>query len=404
MLAANLSETGELRILDSLRVSRNLRDLRMPPGKYDDAALSQLADLWNVGQLVTGAVRRAGSRLRVDLRLARVGPSGVVSRHVSAEAAGPEGLFDTVRTLAGRLRGELGFAARQTAEKRVAETASVDAARAYEAGRQRLLAGDDLGAAPAFEKAVAADPEFAAALERLAETYQSLGREEKAVAAVNRALRTVGSSENRIAYRIRARAALLAGQPQDAEKHFQELLRRYPFDSEPRLDLAAAQAAQGHNSEAVATLRKAVELDPGDPRAWFQLGKNSILAGDPARAASDYLVRALALHTRLGNEKGKADVLNAMGVGHQQLGEYPRALEAYTAASDARGRLGDDRGLASTLRNRAMVNLALGRSRDAEGDLARARGLFQKIGDRGGLSDVMNDFGLLHEGRGAYAP
>ncbi len=51
-----------------------------------------------------------------------------------------------------------------------------------------------------------------------------------------------------------------------------------------------------------------------------------------------------------------------------------------------------------------MVNLALGRSRDAAGDLDRARGLFQKIGDRGGLSDVMNDFGLLHEGRGAYAP
>ena len=404
MLAANLSETGELRIVDSLRVLRNLRDLRLPSGKYDEAALAQLADLWSVGQLVTGAIRRSGSRLRVDLRLVRTGPSGLASRYVSAEAAGPEGLFAAVRTLAERLHGELGFPARDTAEKLVPETASVDAARAYEAGRQRLLAGDDLGAAPAFEKAVAADPAFAAALERLAETYQGLGREEKAVDAVNRALRAVGSSESRIAYRVRARAALLAGKPQDAEKHFQELLRRYPFDSEPRLDLAAAQAAQGHNSEAVATLRKAVELDPGDPRAWFQLGKNSILAGDPARAASDYLVRALALHTRLGNEKGKADVLNAMGVAYQQLGEYPKALEAYTAASGARGHLGDDRGLASTLRNRAMVNLALGRSRDAEGDLSRARGLFQKIGDRGGLSDVMNDFGLLHEGRGAYAP
>jgi tetratricopeptide (TPR) repeat protein len=50
-----------------------------------------------------------------------------------------------------------------------------------------------------------------------------------------------------------------------------------------------------------------------------------------------------------------------------------------------------------------MVNVSLGRSRDAEADLERARKLFEKIGDRGGLSDVMNDFGLLHEGRGAYA-
>jgi tetratricopeptide (TPR) repeat protein/TolB-like protein len=403
MLAANLSETGELRILDSLRVLRNLHDLRLTPGRYDEPALKELADLWNVGRLVTGSVRRAGQRLRVDLRLVRAGTNGLASRYVSAETTGPEGLFTLVGELAGRLRGELGFAGREASEKPAAETASVAAAKAYEAGRQRLLAGDDLGAAPAFEQAVGADPSFAAALERLAETYQSLGRQDQAVAAVNRALQKVGSSETRLAYRIRARAALLAGKPQDAEKHFQELLTRYPFDEEPRLDLAAAQAAQGHNSAAVATLKKAVELDPGDPRAWFQLGKNSILAGDPARAASDYLVRALALHTRLGNEKGKADVLNAMGVAHQQLGEYPRALEAYTAASQARGKLGDDRGLASTLRNRAMVNLALGRSRDAEGDLGRARGLFEKIGDRGGLSDVMNDVGLLHEGRGAYA-
>ncbi len=403
MLGANLSETGKLRILDSLRVLRNLHDLRLTPGRYDEAALSELADLWSVGRLVTGSVRRAGRRLRVDLRLVRVGAGGLTSRYVSAETPGPEGLFALAGALAGRLRSELGFAGREAAEKPAAETASVAAAKAYEAGRQRLLAGDDLGAAPAFEQAVAADPSFAAALERLAETYQNLGREEQAVAAVNRALRKVGSSDNRLAYRVRARAALLAGKPQDAEKHFRELLARYPFDEEPRLDLAAAQAAQGHNAEAVATLKKAVELDPGDPRAWFQLGKNSILAGDPSRAASDYLVRALALHTRFGNEKGKADVLNAMGVAHQQLGEYPRALDAYTAASQARAKLKDDRGLASTLRNRAMVNLALGRSRDAEADLGRARSLFEKVGDRGGLSDVMNDVGLLHEGRGAYA-
>ncbi len=404
MLAANLSETGELRIIDSLRVLRNLRDLRMPPGRYDEAALGQLAELWNVGRIVTGTVRRAGRQVRVDLNVFRVRASGLESRPVSAEAAGTEGIFRLVGDLAGRLRTELGFTGVAVAEKPAPETASVEAARAFEAGRSHLLAGDDVGAAPEFEKAVAEDPAFAAAHERLAETYQALGHHEKAVAAVERAVAAIGSTDNRLAYRVRARAQLLAGRPADAEKQFQELLARYPFDAEPRLDLAAAQAAQGHNAEAVGTLKKAAELDPGDPRVWFQLGKNSILAGDPARAASDYLVRALTLHTRLGNEKGKADVLNAMGVANQQLGEYARALESYTAAAEARRKLGDERGAASTMRNRAMVNLALGRTRDAEGDLARARQLFEKIGDRAGLSDVLNDFGLLHEGRGAYGP
>lgn len=404
MLAANLSETGELRIVDSLRVLGNLRDLKMAPGRYDERALGQLADLWNVGRLVTGTLRRAGRRVRVDLKVFRVGTSGLESRAVSAEAAGPEGIFRLVGELAGRVRAELGFSGSAAAGKPAPETASLEAARAFEAGRARLLAGDDVRAAPEFEKAVAADPSFAAAHERLAETYQSLGHHDKAVAAVERALESIGSNESRLAYRVRARAELLGGRPAEAGKQFEELLRRYPFDVEPRLDLATAQAAQGHNAQAVRTLKRAAELDPGDPRVWFQLGKNGILAGDPARAASDYLVRALTLHTRLANEKGKADVLNAMGVAYQQLGEYARALESYTAAAEARRKLGDERGAASTMRNRAMVNLALGRTGDAEGDLGRARRLFEKIGDRAGLSDVLNDFGLLHEGRGAYAP
>ena len=404
MLAANLSETGELRIVDSLRVMRNLNDLKLPPGRYDEPALAELADLWNVGRLVTGTVRRAGRQVRVDLKVVRVAASGLETRPVSAEAGGPEGVFGLVADLAGRVRQELGFSGKVAAEKPAPETASVEAVRAFEKGRGLLLAGDDVRAAPEFEKAVAADPNFAAAHERLAEAYQSLGQDEKAVASVERALQVLGSNDSRLAYRVRARAELLAGRPQGAEKQFQELLGRYPFDAEPRLDLAAAQAAQGHNADAVVTLKRAAELDPGDPRVWFQLGKNAILAGDPKRAASDYLVRALTLHTRLGNEKGEADVLNALGVAHQQLGEYARALERYTAAAEARTRLGDERGAASTMRNRAMVNLALGRTRDAEGDLARARGLFEKIGDRAGLSDVLNDFGLLHEGRGAYAP
>src|SRR5438552_18823253 len=80
MLASNLSETGELRILDSLRVLRNLQDLRLTPGRYDEAALKELADLWNVGRLVTGTIRRAGERLRVALTLVRAGAGGVSPR------------------------------------------------------------------------------------------------------------------------------------------------------------------------------------------------------------------------------------------------------------------------------------------------------------------------------------
>ena len=401
MLAADLSESPRLRVLDSMRVLSSLRDLHFS-APFDDRSVRELARLWGVDRIVAGSLRKAGERLRIDLRLVALDAGGAVrSEFVSGEAPAREGLFGSVTGLAAALRSRLGVpdAPRPAPDR---EAASLEAARAYEEGRLSLARGDEIHAAPAFERAAQLDPRFAAAYERLAQTQQALGFEEKALAAGERALQLAGSRPSRLAYRVRARVALLKGKPEEAEKSYAELVRLYPSDVEPRLDLAAAQAAQGHSAAAVATLQKAVETDPNDPRGWFLLGKNSILAGDSGRAVKDYLVRALALQTQLGNEKGRGDVLNAIGVASQQLGDYPRALENYTEASRIRATVGDDRGAASTLRNRASVSLALGRPADAEADLDRARALFDRIGDRAGSSDVANDFGVLHEGRGDF--
>src|SRR5207237_10218785 len=101
--------------------------------------------------------------------------------------------------------------------------------------------------------------------------------------------------------------------------------------------------------------------------------------------------------------KGRADGLSAFGVAYQKLGDNDKALESYTAALAARQALGDERGAATTLRNRAMVERASGKSREAEADIASARRLFEKLGAKQGLSDVLNDAGVLHESRAEYS-
>lgn len=403
LLVARLGDAPELRVVDTLRVRRTLHDLRLGEETFDERTLAQLAELWSVDRIVTGAIRRSGRRIRVDLGLERVdGGHAAPARVLGAETEAPEGLFALAGDLAGQLRGELGSERLAASDTRAPETRSVEAARAFQEGRGDLLVGNDLAAAPALERAVAADPHFAAALEALAQTYQSLGYHEKAVRAAERALRSIGNGDSRLARRIRARSSLLAGNPAEAERSYRELARRYPYDTEPQLDLAVAQAAQGHHRDAVETLKRVVTLDPSDPRGWFLLGRSANLAGETSRAVGDYLVRALALQSRLGNEKGKADVFNAIGVGYQQLGDFPKALENYTAASALRQKLGDERGVAATLRNRALVYNSMGRPRDAESDLKAARAAFEKIADRQGLSDVLNDFGFVEEGRANY--
>ena len=402
MITANLSESSDLRVLDAMRVLRTLRDLQLPAGRYDESVLRRLAQLLEVDRLVAGSVRHAGQTVRVDLRLVSIEPGGALTtRHLGAESVDEGGLFRMVGGLGERLRQELG-AAGPSMESPAPETTSLAAAKAYREGRERMVVGDYIGAAPALARAVEADPGFAAALERLSETHESLGYHEKALADAERAAAAVEPTETRLQYRVRARLALLRGDPAEAEKSYAGLAERYPNDTEILLDLATAQGAQGEIARAVESLQKATVLDRNDPRAWFLLGKNTILMGDATRAVDDYLVRALALHNQLHNEQGQADVMNAMGVAYHQLGQYPPAIEKYSTAAAMRRRLGDERGVATSLKNRARVYVAMGRFGEAAPDLREAREIYEKIGDRSGLAGVLDDSGLLHEGHGDF--
>ncbi len=305
--------------------------------------------------------------------------------------------------LGERLHAELGAPATAAALAPEPQTASLAAAAAYREGRQRLLVGDTVEAAPAFERAVAADPRYAAALLGLGEAYQALGYHDKAVAAVEKAAATLASTQTRLAWRVRARLALLRGDPAGAEQVYAELAQRYPNDTAALFDLASAQSSQGAAKKAVATLQRLTALDKGDARAWYLLGRSMIQAGDARPAVTDPLVHALALMTQIGNEQGQGDVLHAMGVAHQRLGEYAPAIAKYGDAAAIRQAIGDKRGTAVSLKNRGSVRILMGEFAEAEPDLQRAREIYAKIGDRKGLADVASDIGALHEGRGEYA-
>jgi eukaryotic-like serine/threonine-protein kinase len=402
MLVGQLSEVPTLRVVDLPRVLRTLSDLSLRGDALDDGELRRLAELLEVDHVMVGVVRRAGERLRVDLRLVSFATDDEVGgQRLGAEADQAADLFRVIADLGGQVRQTL--AAPAGAEPAVPDTRSLEAARAYQEGRDRLSRGESVEAAPILERAVAADPGMAAALERLSEAYQNLGYQDKALAAAENAAHAVRPSQRLLALRIQARLALLKGDPAAAEKAFRERARLFPQDTEALLDLATAQSSRGDVAETVQTLRQAAERDRSDPRIWFLLGKNTIIVGEARKALSDYLVRALALQTQLRNEQGQGDVLNAMGVAHHQLGDYREALEKYSAAAEIRKKLGDWRGYAVSLKNRARVNRALGQLDEVSPDLEQARGLFQKIGDQGGLADVMNDFGALAEARGDYA-
>ncbi len=420
MLAAELAESPRLRAVDSLRVFRTLEDLGLRgEALAGERQLATVGDLLEADRLVTGRVRSVEGGIELQITLqgqapAPGAPDGSGGRDtvaLDATAAGARELPAAVRTLADGIRRALAVPAAAGlppaapgtgASPGDAPGTSPEAMAAYGEGLDRLVTGDALGAVAALEKATATAPRFTAGWLRLADAYQLLGRADDASAALERAATNLQGASPRLATEVQARRALLDGDPAEAERLLAGLVARYPGDVELLVALATARGEGGKLDEARATLVRATALDPKHPRAWYLLGKFAIQSGDARLALDDYLVRALVIQNRLENRQGRADVLNAMGVGAAQLGRLDEAEDHYAKAGALREQIGDTRGWATTLRNQARLATVRGRSDEAAARIAKARQLLEKLGDKRGLADMLNEIGVLEEERGHY--
>jgi eukaryotic-like serine/threonine-protein kinase len=407
MLAAELAESPQLRAVDSLRVFRTLEDLGLRGEALGGGRqLATVGDLLEADRLVTGRVRSVEGGIELQARLLAPGAPNAAARDVlalDATAAGARELPAAVRTLADAIRRALAVpAAAGLPQAALGAGASPEAMAAYGQGLDRLVTGDALGAVAALEKATAAEVRFTAGWLRLADAYQLLGRADDASTALERAAANLQGASPRLATEVQARRALLDGDPGEAERLLAGLAARYPGDVELLVALATARGEGGKLDEARAALAKATALDPKHPRAWYLLGKYAIQSGDARQALDDYLVRALVIQNRLENRQGRADVLNAMGVGAEQLGRLDEAEDNYAKAGALREQIGDTRGWATTLRNLARLSIVRGRGDEAAARIAQARQLLEKLGDKRGLADMLNEIGVLEEERGHY--
>jgi len=401
MLAAELAESPKLRAVDPLRVFRTLEDLGLRGEALSGTRqLTTVGDLLEADRVVTGRVRSVEGGIELQARLlSPEAPGGGTS--LDAVAASARELPAAVRTLAADIRRALAVPSAESAA--AAPTgASPEAMADYGRGLDRLVTGDALGAVSWLEKATAAEPRFTAGWLRLADAYQLLGRGEDASAALERAAANVQGASQRLATEVQARRALLDGDSEGAERLLAGLATRYPGDVELLVALATARGEGGKLDEAREALARATALDPKHPRAWYLLGKYAIQSGDARKALDDYLVRALVIQNQLENRQGRADVLNAMGVGAEQLGRLDEAEDNYAKAGTLREEIGDTRGWATTLRNLARLATIRGKSREAAARIAQARQLLEKLGDKRGVADLLNEIGVLEEERGHF--
>ncbi|MGW0608851.1 tetratricopeptide repeat protein [Streptomyces sp. NPDC002644] len=238
------------------------------------------------------------------------GTAGVLEEAVHAAEAGPETLRlwadafgqaaedtddDSLRELAGRIRaateaaGDVVVAA---LEVLLAQRTLGPAARAHAhvvRGRHLEVAGQEEAAAAEFDRAVALDPDSAAARFHRGRAHLRAGREEEAVDDLAAAVRL---------------------DPTDARALFQR---------------GEAHRRAGRWDEALADLTATLALDPGHTRALGSRGQVHRQAGLLDEAIADFTA-ALAL------DPGYAWALGSRGRTHREAGRHPQAVADLTAA------------------------------------------------------------------------
>jgi eukaryotic-like serine/threonine-protein kinase len=257
-------------------------------------------------------------------------------------------------------------------------------------------------ALPLLRKATTAAPDFTLAWLVQADMAQAVGEMDAAYEAIEHGQRSAQKASTALQRRFRAERALLDGDPPAAAAEWRAELAATPDNTLAELGYARALGAGGDFKGAIAALQKLVARDPNDPRAWFELGKFSILAGQAQRAVDEYLVRALVLYKRSGNRYGEAETANALGIGYARLGQSIDAEKQYREAVELRRAVGNRRGLATSLRNLGNILSQRGKFDEAASMLKQAGELHAALGDRAGLAAVDNELGVLAEERGDY--
>jgi DNA-binding winged helix-turn-helix (wHTH) protein/Tfp pilus assembly protein PilF len=376
-LASGIAETvtNDLRAASALRVIDRVRVVEAV-GRVG-AALAPLRSDLHIDLAVVGSFQRAGDRLRIT---ARVVDAATGEALADAKADGLlASVFELQDRIVAQLAEALGTRAPETGTRRVQhETSSLEAYRAFTEGRVRLEALDASLVPQAiadFERAVALDPQYAAAHVGLAnarfwEYELSRARNQPDAALLARAIDHVRRAielDRDLAEAHATLAFLLvsAGRAAEALAEARRAVSIEPgyWGNQFRL----AHAAWGE--ERLQALARAVELYPDFPFAHFEAAMVHIARNALDRAESvlreGTIVQdrqanlkqrypAKGLHWLLGlvrlargdADEARLEFQREIESGAWQLYAAEFAMNAYDGAGFAELRSGDARGAA----------------------------------------------------------
>ncbi len=236
LLTSDLSQSKYLNVLSGDRMYEILEDLGLLGATgYSSDSLKQVANKGNVKHILRGSYIKAGPKFRVSIALQNMGSGEVVGSH-TIEAEGQENLFALVDDLTKKIKSDMDLTSEQIADDFDAAAAEVvtsspEAYRLFVEGLRYHYRAEYKKCIELLDKAIAIDPEFAAAYGWKAFAYESWGYHAEFVTAMKKTYELIHRLKGRERYRYTAYYYMrIENDIPKAMAELQEYIRLYPED------------------------------------------------------------------------------------------------------------------------------------------------------------------------------
>ena len=381
MLPSELAAGEHLRLVPSEQVDRARRDLGITAGGSGMArdTLDRLRGRLSADYLVFGSYfteRREGAvRIRCDITVQDVRTGETID---SFRQEGTEEEFlNLVDALGVRLRTSLRAGELSPTDQlavQAARPASVQAARLYAEGLEKLSRFEALAATQVLSAARDADPGNALIRADLAGAWDTLGYQARAEEEAREGLARSAPLSFEPRRRVEARFYETVRQWEKAAATYRALWGRFPDDLEHGLGLARAQVQSGDPAAALLTVQRLRSLPAPrgeDPRIDLAEAEAAFRHAELARGLA-----AAEQARRKGEAQGAkllvARALYFTGIGMRLRGQLAEARDASQRASDLFREAGDQASAAQALST-------IGGVLSQQGDLVSARRIHEEV-------------------------
>lgn len=389
-----LAQNPQLRLVNNARVLETL-DLLGYQSTLNDNQLLLIADLLKVNKIISAKLIPSGSEKNtLIIEMLTISGNTINRQKISEIILQRKSADASVRTIVSDLKQNL----------KIKQEVSTETSEGFilQSGIQELIKqGRWQQAATELNTLITEQPASEHLWFELGQVYLNLGQFQEAETAFAKS-QTLSPVQSLIQLKSSAILNELAEKYDQAETVYIELIDQYPLNIDLKFSLAELYITTQQFPDAEKILQQIVALDPNHPNAWFELAKVSIWSGDAQTAVDDYLVKALVIAKKLKDIRLEGDVLNAMGVAYQRLGNLELAQDYYQQGLFKRREADDQIGMATSMSNLATVHSIQGQHADAINYLQQSLAVYESLNDIEGKANAYNELGILAEEQGFY--